>query len=225
MKRLVLLVEGHGDVVALPELTRKALTSLQAWDALFLDPDPIRVGDLRALAKDDCDKWKRALGIAQNRGNLGACLLLLDGDLKSFAGRPFCPVTAAREMARAAREAGAGETFSAAVVFARCEFESWLIAGYPMLVGQTFADGRKIKPGCDVPPDPEAAPRDAKGWWNKAIEGGYLPTRDQCELARLVNLDDVRSRGLRSFRRFESAVASLAHAVRCESPVATPAER
>ena len=93
-------------------------------------------------------------------------LAIYDGDAKHFpAGSscPFCAYTAAKTMAAAAAEAGAGKVFSLAVVFARCEYETWLIAGVESLSGRRLPDGRLALPaGLTFPGgDPESH---GKGW-------------------------------------------------------------
>ena len=113
--------------------------------------------------------------------------------------------------------------FSVAVVFARQEYETWLIAGVASLAGQRLPDGRLIDPNAKAPVgDLEAGPRDAKGWLGAIVEGGYKPTRDQAALTRLVDLEVIRARKLRSFQRLESAVSGLMEAVRCNTPIASP---
>jgi hypothetical protein len=109
------------------------------------------------------------------------------------------------------------------VVFARQEFESWLIAGIESLAGKRLPDGRMIDKGAKAPQgDLEENPRDAKGWFSTLIEGGYKPTRDQAALTDLVDLGAVRKCNLRSFRRLESAVAGLVSAIRNDKHTATP---
>ena len=54
------------------------------------------------------------------------------------------------------------------------------------------------------------------------VEGGYKPTRDQAALTRLVDLEVIRARKLRSFRRLESAVSSLLEAIRHDRPIVSP---
>lgn len=120
-------------------------------------------------------------------------------------------------------QVGAGTTFSVAVVFARQEFESWLIAGIASLRGQALPDGRLIDSDAKAPEgDLELSPRDAKGWLGTIVEGGYKPTRDQAALTRLVDLDAIRAGGLRSFRRLDSAVSTLLEAIRSNRPTASP---
>jgi len=225
-RRLVLLVEGEGDVEAAPILLKRLLDEYRAFDIAFPDPAPLRVGGYARIIKQDFAEWRRLLQIAAKRRNLGGCILLLDGDSKrDAAGRPFCAMDAARCLAAEARQVGGGVLFSVAIVFACMEFESWLIAGARSLQGKPFADARKEIPGViqSVPPDPESAPRDAKGWFRGILRTGYRPARDQGELTQLVDLNLIRERPMRSFRRLESAIKGLLDAIRSGIPAVSPA--
>src|SRR5207247_2623734 len=140
-------------------------------------------------------------------------------------GNVFCAANVARSLASEAATVGGGANFSVAVVFARQEYESWLIAGIDSLAGQRLPDGRMIAKDAKAPEgDVEENPRDAKGWFSAVIEGGYKPTRDQAALTDLVDLQAVRKRNLRSFKRLESALAGLVSAVRNEKHKATPSQ-
>ncbi len=91
------------------------------------------------------------------------------------------------------------------------------------MAGQRLPDGRLIESNAKAPDgDLELSPRDAKGWFRAIVDGGYKPTRDQAALTRLVDLEVIRARKLRSFRRLESAVSSLREAIRCNSPIVSP---
>lgn len=237
-KRLVLLVEGPGDVEAAPILVRRLLKEYSAHDALVLDDLPplclhggypkLRKFD-RIRKTWDFGEWRRLLRMAlKTRKNMGGCLLLLDGDSKSDVdGNAFCAMQAAQRLVAEAEATGAGNLFSLAIVFACKEFESWLIAGVDSLLGQPFADGRKGMPnllskGMAAPANPELEPRDAKGWFRRVM-GGYAPARDQAELTRLVDFNTIRNRKeMRSFRRMESAIQQLVTAVRSGRHTVTP---
>lgn len=223
MKGIVLFAEGEGEAEALPKLVKRLLTEQQAWDAVFLDEHTYRVGAVSKLVKDKYREWKRKLKASLKRRNVGGVLLVVDGDIKKVEGDTFCAAKVARSLAREAAAVGAGVNFSVAVVFARQEYESWLIAGIDSLAGQRLPDGRMIAEKAKAPEgDLEENPRDAKGWFSAVIEGGYKPTRDQGALTDLLDLQTVRKRKLRSFRRLESALAELVSAVRNEKHVATP---
>jgi hypothetical protein len=223
LKRLVLLVEGDGDVKAVPVLVKRLLSEYSAFDAVILDEHPFRVGGYGHVG---FSWWRRYLQAALKRRDVGACLLILDGDCdRDAAGQAFCAMRAARQLAAEARHVGAGTLFSVAIVFACMEFESWLIAGAPSLVGQQASDGRLLmpKPPQEIPPDPEHAPRNAKGWLGKFVQGGYSASRDQRVLTELIDLGQIRGRGMRSFIRLESAIKQLVDAIRAANHTVTPA--
>ena len=189
MRRLVLFVEGDGDVDAVPTLVKQVIKSTGGSHEVWLDDPPFRVGSVDKLVKEDFRNWKRFLGASLKRPNVGGVLLILDGDIDKIGGKTFCAATVAKYLAGAAMHVGAGKTFSVAVVFARQEYETWLIAGMASLAGQFLPDGRRIDANAKAPEgDLEASPRDAKKWLNAVIEGGYKPTRDQVALTKLVDV-------------------------------------
>ena len=226
MKRLVLFVEGEGESVAVPRLVKRLLTEQDAWDAVLLDTDPFRVGHINRLVKDDYREWKRKLAASLKRPNVGGVLLVLDGDVKKSGATAFCAAETAKLLANEAMSVGGGSTLSVAVVFARQEYESWIIAAIDSLAGQRLPDGRMIDPAKASAPvgDVEESPRDAKGWLSRVIEGGYKPTRDQAALTDLLDLGILRTRRLRSFERFESALNELVSAIRNDEHVVSPSE-
>jgi hypothetical protein len=236
-KRLVLLVEGQGDVQAAPVLVERLLKEYHAvepvFDVVILDGAPVRVGEFAKIRRNrdererhDFAEWRRLLNVAvRARKNVGGCILLLDGDTPlSVEGKPFCAAAAARILAAEGKKVGAGACFSLGVVFACMEFESWLIAGIESLQEQRFANDRQgvKKLTVEIPSDPETAPRDAKAWLGKVMTMGYQPPRDQRELTRLVDLARVRARKLRSFRRLESTVKQMIAAIRSGHHVVSP---
>ena len=223
MKSIVLFVEGEGETEAAPKLVKRLLTEQNAWDAVSLDTNPFRVGHVNGLVKNKYREWKRKFKACLKRPNVGGVLLLLDGDIEKVEGEPFCAKKVARSLAGEATATAAGVNYSVAVVFARQEYESWLIAGVNSLRGKRLADGRLIAIDAAAPTgDLEEKPRGAKEWLSNIVEGGYNPTRDQADLTDLVDLDSIRKRGLRSFRRLESAVSQLIAAIRGDKHVATP---
>jgi hypothetical protein len=224
MKRVVLFVEGDGDALAVPVLVRRLLEKLQAWDCLYLDPRPFVVRGLGKLLKNNCENWVRWLAAAAKRREIGAVLLILDGDVPRIQGEVFCAAKVARKLAGEAARARGGELFSVATVFACQEYESWLIAGVESLAGKSLSDGWPgVKPGTTPPDgDLESAPRDAKGWLSLVMASGYSPVKDQALLTEIVDWDLVRNRPMRSFRRLENAVSQIVAAIRNGYPVTSP---
>lgn len=217
MKRLVLLVEGAGDVQAVPALVGKLLTQLpdELQGQLFLDNAPMKIGGVHQLTgkPDRQADFLRHLGNAARRPQLGAALLILDGDPDQVEGQPFCAVAVARTVAQRATAAGAGTMFSFATVFLRQEYESLLLAVADQLPG--------LKPGVPLPPQPKEHPRDAKGWLHKHLTDGYNPTDRQLELTRAVQ-DWTPVRKLRCLQRLEHALTERAEAIATGRHIISP---
>ena len=225
MRRIVLFVEGEGDRDAVPALVKR-LIQPDDWNHVILDEAPISVKGVGNLTRSDSENWLRYLSHARKRKDLGGVLLVLDGDIPKKAEEDaFCAATVAKLLAARARAVGAGSTFSVACVFARQEFETWLLAGIASLAGRQLApDGPKIEATAKAPSgDIEEAPRDAKGELSKYIPLEYKPTIHQALIAKQVSLDAIRARQLRSFVRLETALSQLINAVKSGAHVATPA--
>ena len=223
MKQLVIFCEGAGDEAGVTAIAKRLFTEKGYWSHAGLDPHPFRVDGAPSLFKDNFSKLIRLLKAARKRRDTSAVLLVLDGDDDKINREKFCARSHAQQLAIAARNAGAGTTFSFAVVFACREFESWLLAGIESLAGELI-NGR---PG--IPPDAilkfenvEISPRDAKGGLRRLITGGYNPVIDQGLLAQLVSFPEIRSRRIRSFQRLENAIEQLIFAVRDGQAVSTP---
>jgi hypothetical protein len=231
--RLVIFVEGKGDVQAVPALAQRLVNEIGAHDALFVDHEPFRVRSVATLVKNNCFDWHRWLNAAgKTRARLGAVLLTLDGDpdrvpqmwtpyAKRFGSTDFCARHVAAMLGQEARADRAGDQYSLATVFAMKEFETWLLAGVESLRGTALAEGRGVVPNAAACPaiDLENT-RDAKGRLKQVIPG-YDQSLDQGVLARQVDLQQIRERS-RSFRRFCSAIQQLADAVREGKHVVTP---
>src|SRR5262245_57875472 len=117
MSRLVLVGEGHGEVSALPILVRKVLTERGDPNPLRVDDQVLRYGASRvfrwskASNRPDYREWIKGVEIARKRSEGGAVLAVYDGDFNQFppgSCKPFCASEAARGLADAASEAGAG---------------------------------------------------------------------------------------------------------------------
>lgn len=232
-KRLVLFVEGKGDLAAVPTLARRVVTSSEANDALFVDPEPFRVSGIDKLIKNNYSDWHRWLNVVgATRKNVGAVLLVLDGDVDRvppnwepystrYGSTDFCSYRVAAMLANEARKSRAGDAFSFAAVFAMKEFESWLLAGVESLRGHSLAEDRGIVPHTAVIPNIDVeSKRDAKGLFRDLVPG-YDQSLDQAILAANVDLAQVAFR-CRSFRRFQSAMTQLANAVRTHNAIVSP---
>jgi hypothetical protein len=215
MKRLVLLVEGDGDVQALPSLVGTLLAQLPEplQGQLFPDNAPLRIGGIHRITGNRQKDLVRHLRNAAKRFKFGAALLILDGDTDRVEGQSFCAVNLARTLAQRSAAAGAGTNFSFAAVFLRQEYESLLLAAANQLPG--------LGPGVVIPPKPEEAPRDAKRWLHENLADGYNPTDRQLELTRAVK-DWSPVEPLKCFQRLKHAISELADAVSSRQHMISP---
>lgn len=176
-RRLVCVVEGHGEVQAAPELVARVLVQLlgvspQDW---AVDRDPIRVprGDLVDRAapsprRTPHPRAERALHLAATRRPGGVLVLCdADDDCPAAWGGPFRRMTPTRP------------AVPVRAVMACREFESWVLWGYPV------DDRRRVRAL-----DPEVAPRDAKGALQR-LRPGYKPSVHQREVVQTLPLPAV----------------------------------
>ncbi len=227
-RQLFLFVEGEGDRQAVPVLVKRLLKERGVQDRLVVASNPFVVGELPALRgrANDFAPWKRFLELGLRKCRMEACLLLLDGDTPNQKGLPFCAVNAARDLARIAEERGAGASFSASIVFARQEFESWLIAGAASLAGKSLADGKGNFPvNLSTPEgDIEESPRNAKGFFEGVLSSNYRPNLHQAAITGLVDLNMIRDRQMRSFRRLENAIDEIVSTLTTGRHIVSPIE-
>lgn len=178
------IVEGHGEVAALPELLRR----LQVWRTpdWYAQPlQPIRVHRDRFLNREQ--EFRRQLSLAAAKaGEQGWVLVVLDAD-------DDCPATLAADVSQ--RAAAHLPHRRVSVVIANREFEAWFIAAAPSLDGKRgfrCPEGRPI--------DAES-PRDAKGWIGRNMHGGgYSEVLDQPAFAAIFDMQQAFENS-RSFRK------------------------
>jgi len=196
------IVEGHGEMEAVPALLRRLLAEGQVTGVQV--GKPIKRPRNQLVREEPL---ARIVRFALLRPECGAVLIILDGDTD-------CPKTLGPVLQRWA-EAAAGEV-PCAVVLAHREYEAWFLASLESLRGR-----RGIRPDAEAHPDPEE-PRDAKGELEVRMEPGsaYHPTVDQPALTMLFDMAQAYSRS-RSFRRMVKAVVALVTAAGIP-PIAWP---
>ena len=177
MLRIAPIVEGHGEVKAVPVLLRRIAERVapsRAVDVLR----PIRVRRQRFLRAGELE---RSVDLAGRRaGGSGGILILMDAD-------GDCPAEFAPELLRRAGEARPDRTVRA--VLAKMEYEAWFLAAVESLAGK-----RGIVESVRPPREPESI-RGAKERLSALMTPGrsYSETLDQPALTAIFDLDAARA--------------------------------
>ena len=174
---IVPIVEGHGEVSAVPVLLRRLLERCGAYHVRIARP--IRVPKARLT---DPSHLERAVRLACMTGESPAVLVLLDAD-------GACPAELGPKLLAQARSV-APERIPVTVVVAKEEYEAWFLADLDGLRGR-----RGLRADAAVPGDPEAV-RGAKEYLQRQMEPGryYSETVDQPALTQALDLERVRER-------------------------------
>jgi hypothetical protein len=187
-RQLVCVVEGQGDVDAVPLLCERIRVSLQAW-GWRVAAQPVRQQRSRLvdhkvvspLRPPNADGLARAVLLARQRGD--AVLVVCDSD-------DDCPAT----WGPAARDLASHLVASEAVMVVR-EYETWLLHA----CSQEELKRHGIR-------DVEAR-RGAKELLRRVI-GNYQPTTHQLGRTKTMDLDRVRARS-DSFDKLVRALGAL----------------
>lgn len=198
-KRLVCIVEGKGEIAALPNLCARILHVLEAWD-WFVDPDPIRQPRSRLVDERlasprrpvRSDFFSNALELALRSRKPDGLLVLCDSD-------DDCPAT----WGTSARASIGSRCRGAAVMIVR-EYETWLLHGLQQVV--------------DISPSEIEAKRDAKQLLRKFVPG-YQPTLQQLQVTRQIDIARCRARS-DSFDKLVRDLAALTGAIAPPRPIA-----
>lgn len=178
------IVEGDGEVSALPILLRRLAAELTP--AALVNPLlPIRVRRDRFLNKED--EFRRQLLLAAAKsGEHGWILIVLDAD-------DDCPKMLGIDIYRRAQQYIPHRNMS--VVLANREFEAWFIAAAPSLHG---VRGFSVAPQEKIEAE---TLRNAKGWMREHMQGGnYSEIRDQPAFTAKLDIQQARHNS-RSFRK------------------------
>jgi hypothetical protein len=176
------IVEGDGEVIALPLLLRRLLHELGCYVNVGSAPVKRHRSDFI-----DAEKFKRGLRLALTRENISAILVLFD--LDDDCARDSMPNL----------EQWANEEISHlphTIVAARREYEAWFVAALESLRGV-----HRIGSRATYTDDPEAK-RDAKGIVSRFMPriAAYDSVADQPALSSLFDLGQAY-RGASSFRK------------------------
>jgi len=178
------IVEGDGEVAALPILLRRLAAELEPTAVVNL-LQPIRVRRDRFLNKDE--EFRRQLLLAAAKsGEQGWILIVLDAD-------DDCPKTLGIDIHQRAQQHVPHRKVS--VVLANREFEAWFIAAAASLNG---ARGFSMAPNEQIQAE---TPRNAKGWMRERMKGGtYSEILDQLAFAAKFDIQQALENS-RSFRK------------------------
>jgi hypothetical protein len=187
--KIGLVVEGHGDVKAAPELFRRLGVDLGAPLAI---QQPIRKPRSSLVHKPG--ELERAVELAALKARpRGGVFVLFDSD-------DDCPAELAPPILTRAEKAGMGLPVS--VILAQREFEGWFIAAAESIRGK-----RGLPADLCCPSNPEDI-RGAKQWLRERMRGHvYSETIDQPALAAIFDLNQARS--ARSFDKCYRDLRSL----------------
>lgn len=177
MRRTVLaIVEGRGEVSAVPELVRRIAGEVSP-ELVVEVPRPIRVPRNKIVKEGELE---RAVMLASYKAGIDGCVLvLLDADRD-------CPAELAPQLLARAAAASPGRDIRA--VLAKTEYEAWFLAAAGSLAGRRGLDETL------APPDNPEAIQDAKGWLSARMPLGrrYRETLDQVALTATFDMAVAR---------------------------------
>jgi hypothetical protein len=185
------VVEGHGEVEALPVLLRRLRDKAEVFELDVGCPIRRNLSDL--LNEEGIQK---AVRLALLQEDCGAVMVLLDsGDL--------CPKEKAGQLNQWARAAAGAKP--CIVVLAHREYEAWFLASMEALRGK-----QGISLDATPPPEPEAI-RGAKEALERhmPLNRSYSETVDQAHLTAHFDMKQAYVR-CRSFRKLVKAFVELA---------------
>lgn len=194
---LVSIVEGDGEVQALPILLRRLAVAIAPECSVVVHP-PMRVPRANLVKADELERYVELA--TRQHGGQGAVIVLIDAD-------DDCAAALGPKLLARAEVVRPGSLV--AVVLAVKEYEAWFLAAAASIAGR-----RGLADDLASPSDPEAI-RDAKGWLQARRTDGlaYSPNLDQPALSGLLDLELARSRSAsfdKLWRELERILASFA---------------
>jgi hypothetical protein len=187
------IVEGHGEIEAVPILVRRITQEVYPNLVVQLIP-PVRVPKSRLIKQRELERTVEF--VARGVGQQGGILILLDSDDE-------CPATLGPGLLARARQVRADLPIR--VILAKREFEAWFLASAESLRGR-----RGLADNLESPPNPESI-RGAKEWLTARMSEGrrYVETLDQPALT--ASFDLQRARAAASFDKlFRDVLAVIA---------------
>ena len=209
MGKIVPIVEGDGEVTAVPPLLTRALGVLGIYD-LYV------AGVKNAHGRDNLLKdggIERFVRHALGERDCVAVFIVLDGE-------GDCPRALACQLV--ARVRALAPTRPVAIVVANRMYENWILASIQTVAGKCLGDRVGLNASAEVEGDPEEI-RNAKSQITRFFPQGraYKETLDQHSLTQLIDFPLARTNS-RSFRRMIAAVQELAVAAQAGEASVSP---
>lgn len=199
------IVEGHGEVEALPVLLRRFQAELGNYD--FQVGRPIRRKRSELVTPEQI---RRSVRLAMGAPQCAGILIVLDSD-------DDCPATIAPLIQQWA-QAEAGEILCQ-VVLPKREFEAWFIAAI-----ESLRNFRSVRVDATPHPDPEAVRDCKRALEDRMVPGSsYSPRVDQAAFIAQINLRTAYQ-ACRSFRRMANAFGKLARSAGAAAQAWPPQE-
>ena len=196
--RIAAIVEGHGEVEAVPGLIRRIASEVDPY--LIVDIGPvIRVPANRLIKSGELE---RTIELAARKlAGEGGIFILIDCDWKNGCPKWDAPLLLDR--VRLARS-----DIPISLVLANREYEAWFIAASESLKGK-----HGLSDDLEVVEDPETI-RGAKEWLSSRMPQNrpYAETIDQPALTELFDLNAARR--ARSFDKCYREVVTLLNVLR-----------
>jgi hypothetical protein len=197
MNKGYIVVEGHGEIEAVPKLIKTL------WNDLALPTMNWHSPPMRSKGLSTKFGIEKACELLRSRKDCAAALLLRDAD-------DDCPKQTAPTIA--AWVASMNLSFPVAVVLPLREFEAWFLPCVQRMAGKRIREGLELRTSAQWNGDPETI-RGAKEWLTKNLfpdNKAYKPSLDQVALTQLVDFSLLRSANVRSFGTLERALKFLA---------------
>jgi hypothetical protein len=184
------IVEGYGEVQAVPVLIRRLLSEASCYQVAV--GRPIRQTQSQLRGKETVQK---AVKLACLQPDCAAVVILFDGE-------DSCPKELAQDI-RIWAQTAAGK-IPCEVVVAYREYETWFLSAIESLRGKYGISEKAVSPD-----DPESK-RDAKGALEEFMPStrSYSPTIDQPSMSQLFDMSLTYQRN-RSFRKFVKTIGDL----------------
>jgi hypothetical protein len=200
---IVPIVEGYGEVAAVPALLRKILGQATRYDIQVARPK--NANGRGNLTKEG--GLERFIRYAWMERDCGAILILIDSEGE-------CPLDLAKALSKRVNDMGV--VYPVVIVIAHSMYEAWFLASMATISGHSG-----LPADLQTPADSELI-GNPKAWINEHFLGGraYKETQDQEAMTHLIDLDLARN--ARSFRRLLHAIGQAVDAIDTAATFVTP---